>query len=43
MEPKHKQEEYNEELMTCEICIVLYWTKFSDYTSEEFSIAYESL
>lgn len=40
---KYKQEEYNEELKTCEMCVVLYWMKFGDYTNEEFSIAYENL
>lgn len=32
MGPKHKQEEYNEELRDCDICLVLFWTRFGDYT-----------
>ena len=39
----HKQQEYNKELESCEVCIVLYWTKFGEYTYEEFSYAYERL
>jgi len=43
MGPKHKQDEYNEELKTCEMCMVLYWTKFGEYTKSEFDTAYEEL
>ena len=43
MGPKHKQEEYNEELKTCEMCMVMYWTKFGEYTGEELMTAYEEL
>lgn len=25
---KHKQEEYNDKLKECELCLTLYWTKF---------------
>ena len=35
MGPKHKQEDYNEELHDCGICLVLFWTRFGDYTAEE--------
>lgn len=34
MGPLHKQQEYNKELDTCELCLVLFWTKFGDYTCE---------
>lgn len=43
MGPKHKQEEYNEELKTCEMCMVLYWTKFGEYTHQELMTAYNEL
>lgn len=43
MGPKHKQEEYNEELKTCELCLVIYWTKFGEYTGEELMTAYNEL
>lgn len=43
MGPTHKQHEYNKELDSCELCLVLYWTKFGDYTYEEFSHAYNRL
>ena len=43
MGPKHKQEEYNEELKTCEMCMVLYWTKLGEYTGEELTTAYSEL
>lgn len=36
----HKQEEYNAELRKCEMCIVLYWTRFGMYTKTELDIAY---
>lgn len=41
--PSHKQQEYNKELDTCELCLVLFWTKFGDYTYEEFTHAYNRL
>lgn len=40
---KHKQEEYNDALRKCDICIVLYWTKFGDYTETELNTAYQEL
>ena len=43
MGPLHKQEEYNKELKTCEMCLVLYWTKFGEYTKSEFDTAYSEL
>ena len=43
MGPLHKQEEYNQELKTCEICLALYWTKFGEYTESELNTAYEEL
>lgn len=43
MGPKHKQDEYNEELKTCEMCMVMYWTRFGEYTGEELMTAYEEL
>ena len=39
----HKQEDYNEKLRGCELCIVLYWTKFGIYTKTELDIAYNEL
>ena len=32
MGPQHKQEDYNDKLRECDICLVLYWTKFGMYT-----------
>ena len=43
MGKKHKQEEYNEELKTCEMCIVMFWTRFGEYTNEELMTAYSEL
>lgn len=43
MGPLHKQQDYNKELELCEMCMVIYWTKFGQYTYEEFSHAYERL
>ena len=43
MGPLHKQEEYNRELKECEICMVLYWTKFGMYTKAELDTAYNEL
>lgn len=43
MGPLHKQEEYNQELKDCEICMVLYWTKFGMYTKAELDTAYTEL
>ncbi len=43
MGAKHKQEEYNDKLKECELCLTLYWTKFGDYTTEELETAYKEL
>lgn len=43
MSKKRKQDEYNEELRQCEICLVVFWNVFGDYTKEEFNIAYDGL
>lgn len=43
MGPLHKQEEYNRELKKCEICLVLFWTRFGDYTKSELDTAYSEL
>lgn len=40
---EHKQREYNQELKTSEICVVLFWTKFGEYTENEFKTAYKEL
>lgn len=39
----HKQEEYNEKLRTCDICMTLFWSKFGKYTKEELDTAYQQL
>ena len=36
---EHKQQEYNRKLKTCDICIVMFWQKFGDYTKEELDVA----
>ena len=38
-----KQDEYNEELKSCEMALVLYWTKFGEYTKSELDTAYKEL
>ena len=43
MGPEHKQEEYNEALRDCEMCLVLYWRRFGDYTTIELDTAYQGL
>ncbi|MCH5229229.1 MAG: tetratricopeptide repeat protein [Muribaculaceae bacterium] len=43
MGPQHKQEEYNEVLKDCEMCIVIYWTKLGLYTKTELDAAFEAL
>lgn len=40
---EHKQEEYNKKLRECEMCMVLYWSNFGEFTKREFDIAYEGL
>lgn len=39
----HKQEEYNEQLKDCEICLVLFWNRFGSYTKIELDTAYNEL
>ena len=43
MGASHKQEEYNAELRECELCIVIYWTRFGKYTKMELETAYNEL
>ena len=43
MSAERKQSEYNKALGQCELCLVLYWTKFGEYTEEEFNTAFENL
>lgn len=40
MSPIHKQEEYNKKLEECDICIVLFWTRFGKYTKTELDTAF---
>ena len=43
MGPLHKQEDYNIKLKECEMCMVLYWTKFGMYTKTELDTAFNEL
>ncbi|MBQ6194890.1 MAG: DUF2225 domain-containing protein [Prevotella sp.] len=36
-----KQDEYNNVLRECDICLVLFWRKFGSYTGEELDVAYQ--
>jgi TPR repeat protein len=38
-----KQDEYNEVLKQCDICMVLFWRKFGSYTGEELDTAYQRM
>lgn len=38
----HKQEEYNAEIRKCNICLVMFWNLFGEYTEQELKIAYEA-
>lgn len=40
MGAQHKQEDYNDHLKECDMCAVLYWTKFGMYTEIELQTAY---
>ena len=40
MNEEHKQEEYNKKLRECDMCMVLYWTRFGMYTEKELNTAY---
>ncbi|MGM9770887.1 MAG: tetratricopeptide repeat protein [Candidatus Cryptobacteroides sp.] len=39
----HKQEDYNEKLRDCDICMAMYWTKFGMYTKNELDTAFSEL
>lgn len=43
MGSQHKQEDYNDYLRECDMCVVLYWTKFGMYTEIELQTAYQLL
>ena len=43
MNEERKQTEYNNALKECELCLVMYWTRFGEYTEEELTTAWESL
>ena len=43
MGAQHKQEDYNDHLRQCDMCVVLYWTKFGMYTEIELETAYQLL
>lgn len=43
MNAERKQTEYNIALKECELCLVMYWTKFGEYTEEELTTAWEGL
>jgi len=43
MNAERKQAEYNQALQECELCLVLYWTRFGEYTEEELTTAWEGL
>lgn len=43
MGAQHKQEDYNDYLRECDMCVVLYWTKFGMYTEIELQTAYQLL
>ena len=43
MSDKRKQDEYNDVLHQCDICMVLFWRRFGSYTGEELDVAYKSM
>ena len=43
IDPLDNHEEYHRELKNCEMCMVLYWTKFEDQTKGELDTAYSEL
>ena len=43
MNEERKQTEYNNALNECELCLVMYWTRFGEYTEEELTTAWECL
>ena len=34
-----KQEEYNREIRDCDMCVVIFWQRFGEYTAEEYNVA----
>lgn len=43
MNAERKQTEYNNIIKQCDICLVLYWNLFGEYTKEELDTAFEGL
>ena len=43
MSSQHKQEDYNDKLKECDICISLFWKKLGEFTKIEFETAYKGL
>lgn len=43
MPMEHKQKDYNDKLRECDMCIVLYWTKFGMYTKSELDTAVNAM
>ena len=43
MSTTRKQDDYNEVLKTCDICLVMYWRRFGDFTGEELELAYQQM
>jgi tetratricopeptide (TPR) repeat protein len=43
MSSTRKQDEYNEVLKDCEMCLVIFWRRFGEFTSEEFDTAYQQM
>ena len=41
MGEQRKQDEYNDVLRECDICLVLFWRRFGSYTGEELDVAYQ--
>ena len=41
MGDQRKQDEYNNVLRECDICLVLFWRRFGSYTGEELDVAYQ--
>ena len=39
MGKEHKQEEYNREIKECDICVVMFWQRFGEYTNTELKVA----
>lgn len=39
----HKQEEYNREIRDCDICVVMFWQRFGEYTETELQVAVTEL